>query len=196
MQFLGIDLAGSEKRNTGICVLEGNLAKTEILKSDSEILEKVEKCEAKIVAIDAPLFLPSDRRNIEDVSGSHLRKCDKELLRMHIKFFPITLGPMRALTKRGIRIKKKIEKLGKTVLETYPGAVYDLFGIKREDKEKSKLWRLLGIKIVGGKTKDELDAIACAYVAKMYHEKKVIKIGEKEEGYMYLPDVKNIKRFK
>ncbi|RKY82101.1 hypothetical protein DRQ11_14665, partial [candidate division KSB1 bacterium] len=42
---------------------------------------------------------------------------DKELLRRKIKFFPITLGPMRSLTKRGIRLKKEIEELKKRIKE-------------------------------------------------------------------------------
>ena len=53
------------------------------------------------------------------------------LLTMKIKFFPITLGPMRQLTLRGLALKEKLEKVGLRVFETYPGAVQDLWGIPR-----------------------------------------------------------------
>jgi len=189
VEFIGIDLAGSEKRNTGFCILKNSNAKTFILHTNREILEKVKESNAKIVAIDAPLFLPIGRKSLEEKSNIHLRECDKQLLRMHIKFFPITLGPMRMLTKRGIFLRKKLENLGKIVLETYPGAIYDLLKIKRDEKEIKKTLKKIGIKFNNKITRDELDSITCAYLAKLYSKKQYIKIGRKEEGFMYLPKV-------
>jgi predicted nuclease with RNAse H fold len=189
VEFIGIDLAGSEKRNTGFCILKNSSAKTFLLHTNKEILEKVKESNAKIVAIDAPLFLPLGRKSLEEKSNVHLRECDKQLLKMHIRFFPITLGPMRMLTKRGIFLRKSIEKLGKKVLETYPGAIYDLLKIKRSEKEIKNAFKKLGIKFKNKITRDELDSIACAYLAKLYSKKQYIKIGKKEEGFMYLPKV-------
>jgi predicted nuclease with RNAse H fold len=54
------------------------------------------------------------------------------LLRMKIKFFPLTLGPMRKLTERGIRLKKILEKKRLDVVETYPGAAQDILKIPRK----------------------------------------------------------------
>jgi len=62
-----------------------------------------------IVAIDAPLSLPTGRKSIEQKTGVHLRECDKELLKRGIKFFPVTLGPMRKLTSRGITLRRILE---------------------------------------------------------------------------------------
>jgi predicted nuclease with RNAse H fold len=189
VEFIGIDLAGSEKRNTGFCILKNSNATTFVLHKNEEILEKVKESNAKIVAIDAPLFLPLGRKSLEQKSNVHLRECDKQLLRMHIKFFPITLGPMRMLTKRGIFLRKELEKIGKIVLETYPGAIYDLLKIKRNEKEIKMAFKKLGIKFKNNITRDELDSIACAYMAKLYSKEQYIKIGRKEEGFMYLPKV-------
>ena len=102
MKVIGIDLAGSEKRPTGVCLMNEKmevLVKTLFL--DEEIVDYVKKLRPELVAIDAPLSIPKGRKTIDDRSGPHLRKCDEELLRMGIKFFPITLGPMRKLTKSG-----------------------------------------------------------------------------------------------
>ena len=195
MIYCGIDLAGSPKRNTGICFLnkENSIVLCTTVHSDEEILSLTKKYEPKVVAIDAPLSLPKGRKSIDERSNIHFRKCDLELRKMGIKFFPITLGPMRILTKRGIEIKKKLEKLGFIVIETFPGAVQDILGIPRKTKGREKL--LEGIKKLGIKgvkddfNSDELDAITCAIIAKLYDEKNYLEIGDKNEGTIILPKV-------
>ena len=95
---VGIDLAGSPKRPTGICVLRNLMAETHVLFSDEDILGFVKEARPTLVSIDAPLSLPNGRRTVHDRSREDLRECDGELLRRGIRFFPITLGPMRMLT--------------------------------------------------------------------------------------------------
>jgi len=110
MIALGIDLAGSKKRKTGICILNEKLeAKCFVVFEDREIIQVAKNFKPDIIAIDAPLSLPLGRKNLRK-SKIHFRKCDKELWNFGIKFFPITLGPMRKLTKRGIKLKKILEK--------------------------------------------------------------------------------------
>ena len=104
---LGVDLAGSPKRPTGICLLRALKAQTAIAYGDEEILELVAETGPGIIAIDAPLTLPPGRKSIDDVNGSHFRPCDMELRRRGIRFFPITLGPMRLLTVRGMKLKSE-----------------------------------------------------------------------------------------
>ncbi|MFH8109711.1 MAG: DUF429 domain-containing protein [Candidatus Aenigmatarchaeota archaeon] len=195
MKVVGIDLAGSEKRETGFCILDESLkAETSILFTDKEIIEEVEKVKPKVISIDAPLALPKGRPSLSKKYKNypHLRECDKELLKMGIKFFPITLGPMRKLTERGIRLKKILEKKGFEVIETFPGAAQDLLKIPRR-KEKEKLRKgliKLGIKgIKKNVSEHELDAITCALVGKLYLEGNYLAIGDKEEVLMILPKV-------
>ena len=56
-KVVGIDLAGSERRPTGICLLEGRKASVWVVHTDGEVLEAVGE-DSQVVAIDAPLSLP------------------------------------------------------------------------------------------------------------------------------------------
>ncbi|MEW5996298.1 MAG: hypothetical protein AB1657_01755 [Candidatus Micrarchaeota archaeon] len=64
MGIVGIDLAGSEKGNTGLCIIEGRRMRTGVLHTDKEIIAELEREKPKIVGIDAPLSLPQGRRRI------------------------------------------------------------------------------------------------------------------------------------
>ncbi|MEM5772764.1 MAG: DUF429 domain-containing protein [Candidatus Aenigmatarchaeota archaeon] len=194
MRIVGIDLAGSEKQVTGFCFMDENLnCETLALHSDKEIIEETLKRDPDIISIDAPLSLPKGRESLEKRGPPHLRACDKELLKMKIKFFPITLGPMRSLTKRGIKFKKFFESKGYKVIESFPGAAQDLLGIPRKQAGTEKLRKALmsfGFKgdIKKEKiTSDELDAITCALVGKFYLEKNYVALGDKKEGLIILP---------
>jgi len=192
-KFVGIDLAGSEKRETGFCILDEKLrAKTKILFTDEEIIEEVRNAKPEVVAIDAPLALPKNRPGLEKKYSKlgHFRECDKELLKMGIKFFPITLGPMRKLTERGIKLKNKIERSGFKVIETYPGGAQDILKIPRKSNLKNlkKGLEKLGIKGLNERMNEhELDAVTCALVAKMYYEGNYLALGNKEEILLILP---------
>ncbi len=174
LKVIGIDLAGSEKRDTGICILSYEMiAETYIVHADEEILEIIQRYRPRVVSIDAPLSIPKDRKNIHDRRGGHFRECDLLLRKYGIKFFPITLGPMRKLTERGINLKNRIEKeIGIEVIEVYPGGAQDILGIPRKTRCLKCLYE--GLKALGIKglnpnmTGDELDAVTAAYVALLY----------------------------
>jgi len=194
MKVVGIDLAGSEKQKTGFCILDEKLnAKTKVLKKDEEIISETLKAKPEIISIDAPLSLPFGRKSLSQKGPPHLRECDKELLKMKIKFFPITLGPMRKLTKRGIKLKKIFESKGLKVIESFPGAAQDILNMPRKQAGLEKLRKALikfGIKGDVKKkeiTGDELDAITSALVGKMYLEGNYIAIGNPNEGLIILP---------
>src|SRR4030066_155261 len=166
MTTVDLDLAGVETRPTGFCVLRGYRAETCLVYSDEEILMKTLEASPQITAIDAPLSLPPGRQSIEKKTGVHLRECDKELLRRRIKFFPITLGPMRKLTVRGMTVKRLLESRNFTVKEVYPGGAQDVLGIPRKQKGLEKLTpglESLGIRGLDSRMRDhELDAGTCA----------------------------------
>lgn len=195
--YIGIDLAGSPRRPSGICILDDKMnAQTFLAYSDYEIIKIVKNAEPLVIAIDAPLFLPKGRKSLSERENIHLRSCDRELLKMGIKFFPITLGPMRMLTERGIKLRTILEGLGYKVIETYPGAAQDILGIPRK---KDLMGLENGLIEIGVKMRkrnlsgDELDAITCALVAKMYFENKYSALGIPDEGYMILPLIGSMK---
>ncbi len=193
-KILGIDLAGSEERHTGVCIMDENLnAKTFLIKTNEEIINLILNENPRLVAIDAPLSIPRGRSSLEERSNIHLRECDKELLRLRIKFFPVTLGPMRMLTKRGIMLKNLIEGLGVEVIEVFPGATQDILGLPRKHKGIDKLREHLvelGIKGLNKQlSADELDAVTCAYTGYLYLKGECIELGNKEEGTIVVPKI-------
>lgn len=191
---LGLDLAGVPHRSTGWCVLyDGRDARIGVAHSDEEIEALAARVHPALVIIDAPLSLPLGRRTIEDRSGPHLRACDRELLRRRIRFFPLTLGPMRTLTVRGMRLADRLRRTGADVVEGYPGASQDLLGIPRKGVGLVPLAR--GLRRLGirgdldrdGLTHDELDAVAIAWVGREHLRGRSLVIGDVREGEMVLP---------
>jgi predicted nuclease with RNAse H fold len=191
---VGLDLAGSEKRNTGFCEMNGGMVcSTMVLHTDDEILSRTLVARPTVVSIDAPLFLPKGRKSIEDRGPPHFRECDKELLRMHIRFFPISLGPMRMLTTRGMRIRGALEGRGLEVIESFPGAIQDLLHMPRKQAGLPLLAKaLVDYGVILGKPEaelngDELDAVTSALVGLLYKKGKFRAIGDPTEGLMILP---------
>ena len=191
MNVLGIDLAGSPGRPTGVCVMDGKLeASCATVFSDDEIISRAESECPDIIAVDAPLSLPEGREDIDIRSDIHLRECDRELLRRKIKFFPITLGPMRMLTRRGISLKGILNEKGFSVIEVYPGAAQDILGIARQKFPERLLGGLKKLGIGGlhdGLNVHELDAVTSAYVGVMHLAGKAEEIGAPSGGLIVLP---------
>jgi predicted nuclease with RNAse H fold len=191
MRVAGLDLAGSERRDTGYCLLKGGKASALILHGDGEILRSLENDKPEIIAIDAPLSLPKGRKSIGVRDRHHFRECDLELRRLGIRFFPITLGPMRMLTKRGMSLKRKIARLlpKARVIEAYPGAAYDLLGAKRKNKKSIRsLFRRFALRIpTRALSQDELDGICCALVGRMFAKGDAAAIGDAGEGSIIIP---------
>lgn len=159
-KVLGLDLAGSPRRKTGYAYLRNGELWVGVLHTDEEIIKLASNF--KLVAVDAPLSLPEGRESLEK-PGPHFRECDLKLRKRGIKFFPVTLGAMRSLTQRGMSLKEELLKMGVEVIETYPGGLYDLFGVSRKDKGQIyHFFRSLGFELKDRRySKDELDAVAC-----------------------------------
>ena len=194
VNVVGLELAGVPTRNTGFCVLgrEGGLQAC-VLHSDEEILAAIEGARSALVLVDAPLSLPKGRQNINDRSGPHFRECDRELRRLGIRFFPLTLGPMRILTERGMRLAAELRTRGYRVEEGYPGGAQDLLGIPRKQAGPDRLQaalRKLGLEGDLARrplTHDELDAATLAWTGHQFLEGKARTIGDPTEGIMILP---------
>lgn len=170
--ILGVDLAGSPRRPTGLCTLRDMEANAQIAFGDDEILQSIEVAQPDLVPMDAPLSLPRGRQTIHDRSGEHFRDCDLELRKRSIKFFPITLGPMRMLTDRGLALKTRINAMGFKVVECYPGAAQDIWRIPRQHKDLKGLFsglEKLGVHgLTESMTGDELDAVTAALVGRWF----------------------------
>ncbi len=192
--MLCVDLAGVPHRPTGMCVLKGMKAKTFLSFSDEEILSCAEKEKPDIVAVDAPLTLPPGRKSIEERNGSHYRPCDLELRRRKIPFFPITLGPMRMLTIRGIALKNELEKRGFSCIEIYPGGAQDVWGIPRAKQDPASLRKGLQRLGIKGLKRDvsnhELDAATGALVGRLYLQDNAEVFGRFGYGAIVMPTSK------
>lgn len=167
-------------------MLRGLRAETFLVYKNEEIVRKTVESKPKIVAIDAPLSLPVGRKSIEQRTSVHLRECDKELLRRGIRFFPVTLGPMRKLTSRGIFLRKTLERKHLKVIEVYPGGAQDILKIPRKQQGLSRLkagLEKLGMKGLNDEMNDhELDAVTCALVGKLYLEGEAAVYGTREQA--------------
>lgn len=181
MSIVGLDLAGVESRPTGFCKLTGMKTETALVYCDKEIIERTLKSNPEVVAIDAPLYLPPGRKTLEERTNEHLRECDRALLKKGIKIFPVTLGPMRKLTERGIRLRGILEAENLKVIEVYPGGAQDVLEIPRKQKSLEKLragLENLGIEGLNGQMSDhELDAVTCAFVGRLFLEGKAVSYG-------------------
>lgn len=199
IKVVGIDLAGSPKRDTGICLLHNKrIVRYATLHENDEIISFVKESNPQIIGIDAPLSLPPGRKSLEDNNGIHLRECDKELTKRKIRFFPVTLGPMRMLTLRGLLLKKKFKRSGYDSIEIYPGATQDIFGIPRKQHSLEGLY--LGLQNLGIKgmhpdmNNDELDAVTGAYTAYLYLKGKAEILGSLKKGAIIIPSVQKVKQ--
>jgi len=191
---VGVDLAGSPRRPTGVCVLRGLRARTRIALADEEILTVIDGARPDLVPIDAPLTLPLGRTTIHDRRGEHFRECDRELLRRGIRGFPITLGPMRMLTDRGLALRTRIEALGYRPVECYPGAAQDVWGLPRQHRDRVGLrggLERLGVKgLTEALTGDELDAVTAALVGRWFLLGRGEMLGGPDGIMMPAPDRK------
>jgi len=176
--IVGLDLTGSAKRLTGMCVLRGNRAETVTVATDDEILERVVAAQPDLVSIDSPLCLPAGRTTaFDDDPQRHLgimRICERILKRRGINVYPCLLPSMQRLTARGIEIAERLRKHGIPTIECYPGAAQDIMGIPR--KGAGEEWLKLGLSEFGVHgafetdrvTHDELDAITCSIVGSFH----------------------------
>jgi hypothetical protein len=193
-KVLGIDLAGVPRRPSGICLLSTDRkASTTLLYEDREILALVKDNEPDLIAIDAPLNLPPGRKSMAQKNGAHFRPCDEELRRRKIPFFPITLGPMRGLTERGIGLRRRLEAAGHRVIEIYPGGAQDIWRIPRAKRDLRGLRRglvRLGIKGLRKDASDhELDAASGALVALLFLQGRAEVLGDFSSGAIVMPTI-------
>lgn len=168
LKIIGIDLAGKTKNPTGICLLNNDKLVIKIVKTNDQILKTCFDFKPEIIAIDAPIMKGKPR----------IRKADKILKKY--KALPPNLPSMIQLTLRGSKLAEKLCSNFK-VIEVFPTATAKILGI--HDKNYKQTAEKLGIII---KNKHELDAYLCCITAKLFLEKKALKIGDKQ-GKIIVP---------
>ncbi len=183
MAVLGIDLSATEQRPSGICLLRGRKVRTLLLATDEEIVGFASTCRPSVVAIDAPLSLPP--------SGTGMRLCDRLLRQRGIPIFPVTVGAMRQLTERGIRLKERLTAVGLTVIEVFPGGAQDVLGLPRKQHNLAALregLRQLGLQgLRDDASHDELDAVTAAYVGWLWRKGFAELVSDGEGGGIVMP---------
>ena len=188
---VGVDLAGVPHRPTGVCVLSNSDAVTMVAHTDDDVLCVIDREMPALVTVDAPLSLPPGRKSIHERNGRHFRPCDLELKRKRIPFFPITLGPMRGLTERGMALRDRMEKKGFRVIEAYPGGAQDVWGIPRVKHDVQGLWKGLARLGIRGLREDcsghELDAATAALVGRLYLQGEAEIYGFFSSGAIIMP---------
>ncbi len=198
MLCLGIDPSGSERRPTGLAVLDdGLLAHSWTASRDEEILRAAEEVGPDVVAIDSPLSLPKGRCCADSscpcaVHGI-VRSADREVARLGYHPYWTLLPSMVNLTLRGIGLKRQLEAKGVKVIEVYPGAAQDRLGLPRKRQGRDGLERgleRLGVRFKQPKQKrvhDELDAATAAYVGLCFLQGRFEAAGLPDEVQIILP---------
>jgi len=194
---VGLDLTGSAKRPTGLCLMNGRVAETELVSEDQQIVQRVLDCAPDLVSIDSPLCIPVGRTRVtDDDPMRHLgimRESERILKRRGINVYPCLLPSMQRLTERGIRLAAEIRAHDIPVIECYPGAAQDIMGIPR--KGAGTEWLTLGMKEFGVSGRfatvepshDELDAITCSLVGFFHLAGKTEALGGEGEEPMMVP---------
>lgn len=165
VRLVGIDLAGSPKRPTGISYvnLPCRTIRTRIAYTDYEIVKITVTPKPKIVAIDAPLTMP---RN------GYLREVDRLMHKLGLPVLPPMFPGMRMLTIRGVKLRNFLDEIGIHVIEVHPRSTLKILLKKFKLSDLEELINFLGFLIENGKrlTKDEQDAILAMITAFLYYK--------------------------
>jgi len=161
--YVGIDLAASERRCTGLAALvdEGgkpSLIDARCVYSDAEILSRVEEMHRNadriVIAIDAPL-----------TTEIKFREVDRKMISLGFRVMPPTFKHMRYLTIRGTRLALKFIERGLEVIETHPRSVFRSSGCS----SFLELLKCFGLEsTLNNRNRHVMDAVLAAIAALCY----------------------------
>ena len=208
MAVLGVDLRASRKKPSSIAILDSQSHLTELASffEDSELIKLVGDIHPDLVAIGAPLNLPSGFCCLDQSCECHFsepnrkgRLLELELAKMGISCFYTNKGSIiRDLIYRGIELSKTLRAAGHTVIEVYPHASKMLlFGDKVPPKNSAvSISYMIGhlTPLVSGMEEhaDDLDRNSCdsiinAYTGQLHAQSNTDILGDPEEGILVLP---------
>ncbi len=212
MSVLGVDLRASRKKPSSIAILDPQSHLTELgsFYEDDELIKLVDDVQPDLVAIGAPLNLPSGfccldqtcecRFSVPNRKG---RLLELELAKMGISCFYTNKGSIiRELIYRGILLSKVLRDAGHDVIEVYPHATKMLlFGDKVPPKNSAiSVSYMIGhlTPLVSGMEEhaDDLDRNSCdaiinAYTGQLHAQSDTDILGDPEEGILVLPKLPN-----
>ena len=212
MSVLGVDLRASRKKSSSVAILDSKSHLTELgsFYEDIELMKLVDDLRPDLVAIGAPLNLPSGfccldqscdcRFSVPDRKG---RLLELELAKMGISCFYTDKGSIiRELIYRGILLSQNLRDAGYNVIEVYPHATKMLlFGDKVPPKNSAvSVSYMIGhlTPLVSGMEKhaDDLDRNSCdaiinAYTGQLHAQSNTDVLGDPEEGILVLPKLPN-----
>ena len=124
---LGVDLAGVERRETGVCLLrQGRLAWLTSAATDADILDLCQRAGPNaVIAINAPLTPPRGRCCLEDDCpcrhdpGTRSRQVEHDLLRLRVP--TLATGLINVLARRHAALSaRRVAESGETYAATAP----------------------------------------------------------------------------
>ena len=212
MSVLGVDLRASRKKPSSVAILDSHSHLTELgsFYEDIELMKLVDDLRPDLVAIGAPLNLPSGfccldqscdcRFSVPDRKG---RLLELELAKMGISCFYTNKGSIiRELIYRGILLSQNLRDAGYNVIEVYPHATKMLlFGDNVPPKNSAvSVSYMIGHltplvsgmeKHADGLDRNSCDAIINAYTGQLHAQSNTDVLGDPEEGILVLPKLPN-----
>jgi predicted nuclease with RNAse H fold len=207
LNFIGLDLTSSPRKKTVCAVLDAGLHLRDqvLLGGDEEIVAFAEVYRPALIAIDAPLSLPSGLCCLEEtcscqpVSVRKGRRCERELSALGIGcYYTTKRSIIKGMVYRGIRLKADLEGRGYTVIEIYPYAskLRLLGSLPRKTTVAGRaalqegLRRLISSVPSSQETllsHDALDALLAAYTGFLYGCGETKAVGDPAEGLLHIP---------
>ena len=177
-RLVGIDLAGSARRPTGIACLEGKLVKLATVYGDEDVIKITVSPKPRLVAIDAPLTPP--RRG-------PLRDVDRMMRRLGFPVLPPGFPGMRQLTARGMILAAFLEEAGVRVIEIHPKSTLRALARRAGVRSAVEAARWAGLRLERPPAnKHEEDAILALLTAVLYLRGEAVEV-RGEEGCIVLP---------
>lgn len=203
-KIIGIDLTGSEDKESGWAYMTGDYVECRRIKTDAELISTVINLKPDIVSVDSPLAYPKGRccsqKDCECSKYGIMRKSERMLRHFGITVYPCLIDSMIKLTTRGMKLAKTLREMGYTVIESYPGVAQDVLQIPRKGKTQEQFIHLKqGLASFGINgdlltnidiSHDEVDAITSALVGYFYLNNQYIGLGNVDEDYLIVPRIK------
>ena len=210
MSVLGVDLRASNKKPSPVAILDSDSRLTYLghFYEDIELVKLVQREQPTLVAIGAPLNLPSGLCCLDQscecqfsFSDRKGRLLELELAKIGISCFYTNKGSIVSkLVYRGIRLNRELKSVGYNVIEVYPHATKTLlFGenVPPKHSRTSVSYMIAHLTpLVSGMEQYDLDRNACdaivnAYTGRLHYNCDTDVLGDKYKGELVLPKLCN-----